>query len=124
MKKLTAFTALFGCCMMLCAGSAFAGEVLEGDANVDQRNYPSAAPFIHPPFYNVKVLVEVDDQGVITKVTDNGTGAAGSVQEGNEEFWEKKNRDGSETNLFEEGTSYTVTVSAFGYPELTFDFTR
>lgn len=35
-----------------------------------------------------------------------------------------KNRDGSETNLFEEGTSYTVTVSAFGYPELTFDFTR
>ena len=75
-----------------CAGCALAGKTLEGDANVDQRCYPSTTPFIHPPFYNVKLSVEVDDNGVITSVKDNGTGAAGSVQEGNEEFWEKKNK--------------------------------
>ena len=67
-------------CMALTACGAFAAQTLEGDANVDQRNYPSTAPFIHPPFYNVKVAVDVDDNGVITAVRDNGTGTTGSVQ--------------------------------------------
>ena len=79
-------------CLTACAGSALAGKTLEGDANVDQRNYPSTAPFIHPPFYNVKLSVEVDDNGVITSVKDNGTGTAGSVQAGNEEFWANRNK--------------------------------
>ncbi len=92
MKRKLAFAALFLGCIALGAGCAFAGQTLEGDANVDQRNYPSTTPFIHPPFYNVRVTVEVDDDGVVTAVTDNGTGAAGSVQEGNEEFWENKNK--------------------------------
>ena len=79
-------------CIIASAVPAAAAETLEGDANVDQRNYPSNAPFIHPPFYNVKLTVEVDDNGVITAVNDNGTGKEGSVQEGNEEFWENKNK--------------------------------
>ena len=79
-------------CLALCACCALADQVLEGDANVDQRNYPSTAPFIHPPFYNVKLTVEVDENGKITAVRDNGTGTAGSVQEGNEEFWANKNK--------------------------------
>lgn len=79
-------------CLAACAGIALADKTLEGDANVDQRTYPSTTPFIHPPFYNVKLAVTVDDNGVITAVKDNGTGGAGSVQEGNEEFWEKKNK--------------------------------
>ena len=79
-------------CVSLSAGCVLAGQTLEGDANVDQRNYPSTAPFIHPPFYNVKLAVEVDDDGVITAVKDNGTGLEGSVQEGNEEFWANKNK--------------------------------
>ncbi len=113
MNNKFAFSALLlGCCMMLSAGSALAGQTLEGDANVDQRNYPSTAPFIHPPFYNVKVSVEVDDDGVITAVTDNGTGKTGSVQEGNEEFWEKKNKPFFETavngGLFDKFTGKTL----------------
>ncbi len=88
LRKLIAV--LMACCLLpVCA---LAGEVLEGDANVDQRNYPSTLPFIHPPFYNVRVTVETDDNGVITAVKDNGTGGTGSVQEGNEEFWSKKNK--------------------------------
>ena len=79
-------------CLALGASCAFADQTLEGDANVDQRFYPAVTPFIHPPFYNVKLAVEVDDNGVITNVTDNGTGGAGSVQEGNEEFWANKNK--------------------------------
>ena len=35
-----------------------------------------------------------------------------------------KARNGDESPLFEEGTKYTVTVAAFGYPELTFSFAR
>ena len=93
MKKIRIIVTL---AMVLCIGLsaciAQAEQKLEGDANVDQRNYPSTAPFIHPPFYNVKLTVEVDDNGVITAVKDNGTGAAGSVQEGNEEFWANKNK--------------------------------
>ena len=53
-------------CVMLSAASALADRTVEGDANVDQRNYPSTTPFIHPPFYNVKVSVDVDDNGVIS----------------------------------------------------------
>ena len=79
-------------CLALTMSAALADQTLEGDANVDQRNYPSTVPFIHPPFYNVKLTVTVDDSGVITAVADNGTGAAGSVQEGNEDFWAKKNK--------------------------------
>ena len=90
MKKL--LTVALALCLALSLGAALADQTLEGDANVDQRNYPSTAPFIHPPFYNVKLAVTVDDSGVITAVSDNGTGAAGSVQEGNEEFWAKKNK--------------------------------
>ena len=79
-------------CLALGASCALADQTLEGDANVDQRYYPAVSPFIHPPFYNVKLAVEVDDHGVITNVTHNGTGGAGSVQEGNEEFWANKNK--------------------------------
>ena len=35
-----------------------------------------------------------------------------------------KARDGSENPLFEDGKKYTVTVAAFGYPELTFDYEK
>ena len=91
--KLASRTALLTLSVCLAAGMpVMAGQILEGDANVDQRNYPSTSPFIHPPFYNAKVTVEVDDDGVITSVTDNGTGQTGSVEEGNEEFWENKNK--------------------------------
>ena len=90
MKKL--LIAVMTLCLALSACMALADQTLEGDANVDQRNYPSTAPFIHPPFYNVKLSVTVDGSGVITAVSDNGTGAAGSVQEGNEEFWANKNK--------------------------------
>jgi len=90
MKKL--LIAVLALCLALSMSAALADQTLEGDANVDQRNYPSTAPFIHPPFYNVKLTVTVDDSGVITAVTDNGTGAAGSVQEGNEDFWANKNK--------------------------------
>ena len=84
--------ALMALCLALTMCCALADQTLTGDANVDQRNYPATTPFIHPPFYNVKLTVEVDDNGVITAVKDNGTGAAGSVQEGNEEFWASKNK--------------------------------
>ncbi len=89
-RSLTAFA--IALCLALSVCCALADRTLEGDANVDQRNYPSTAPFIHPPFYNVRLIVEVDDSDVITAVKDNGTGGPGSVQEGNEEFWAKKNK--------------------------------
>lgn len=93
MKKIRSILAMvMAFCLIFTAVSAFAEKSLEGDANVDQRNYPSTTPFIHPPFYNVKLIVEADDNGIITSVKDNGTGSAGSVQEGNEEFWAKKNK--------------------------------
>ena len=93
MKKLLVVLAMVMIfCLALTAFTAFAEKSLEGDANVDQRNYPSVTPFIHPPFYNVKLIVEVDDNGIITSVKDNGTGTSGSVQEGNEEFWATKNK--------------------------------
>lgn len=88
----TVLSLLLALCLSCGAACAFADQTLEGDANVDQRNYPAAAPFVHPPFYNVKLAIDVDDSGVITAVRDNGTGGAGSVQEGNEEFWVKKNK--------------------------------
>ena len=98
MKKMrSVLVMMMALCLVLTAIGAAADQTLEGDANVDQRNYPSVTPFIHPPFYNVKLTVEVDDNGVITAVRDNGTGAAGSVQEGNEEFWTKKNQPYFET---------------------------
>lgn len=112
MKKSLSFAAMLFGCVAISAGTALAGQTLEGDANVDQRNYPSTAPFIHPPFYNVKVSVEVDDEGVVTAVTDNGTGKEGSVQEGNEEFWENKNKPffdaAVEGGLFDSFTGKTL----------------
>lgn len=67
--------------------------VLEGDANVDGRNYPSVTPFVHPPFYNVKVKVETDDAGKVLKVEDNGTGLEGSIaSKDQEERWVSKNK--------------------------------
>lgn len=81
----------------LCISAPVMAETLEGDANVDQRNYPSTSPFIHPPFYNARVKVEVDENGVILSVEDNGTGQSGSVEEGNEELWENKNKPFWET---------------------------
>lgn len=60
MKKL--LTVMLALCLALSAGAALADQTLEGDANVDQRNYPSTVPFIHPPFYNVKLAVTVDDR--------------------------------------------------------------
>ena len=93
MKAIRSIAALaLALCLALTACCALADQTLEGDANVDNRNYPSTAPFIHPPFYNVKLTVEVNDSGVITAVKDNGTGGPGSVQEGNEEFWANKNK--------------------------------
>jgi len=35
-----------------------------------------------------------------------------------------KNRDGSESILFEDGKSYTVTIEAFGYPTVSFQFAK
>ena len=35
-----------------------------------------------------------------------------------------KARSGDESLLFEAGTQYTVTVAAFGYPELVFPYTK
>ena len=64
---LTSMTAI------MAVSAAMAGQALEGDAKVDPRNSPSTAPFVHPPFYNVCVKVEVDDNGVIPSVEDNGT---------------------------------------------------
>lgn len=76
-------------CLPLFASAA----VLEGDANVDGRFYPSVTPFVHPPFYNVRVKVETDDAGKIVKVEDNGTGLEGSVESKEfEEKWQKKNK--------------------------------
>ena len=93
MKKFRSITAfVIALCLALSVCCALADQTLEGDANVDQRNYPSTAPFIHPPFYNVRLIIEADDSGVITAVKDNGTGGPGSVQEGNEEFWANKNK--------------------------------
>lgn len=66
---------------------------LEGDANVDGRTYPDVMPFIHPPFYNIRLTVETDDSGKITAVKDNGTGLEGSVESKDmEDFWVQKNK--------------------------------
>ena len=51
-------------------------------------------------------FIALDDQGVLN--------ADGVVRA----------RNGSESPLFEAGTKYTVTVSAFGYPELTFTYEK
>ena len=65
MKKF--FAVMMALCLALSLSAALADQTLEGDANVDQRNYPSTAPFIHPPFYNVKLGVWPDIAG------ENGT---------------------------------------------------
>ena len=66
---------------------------LQGDANVDGRTYPDVMPFIHPPFYNIRLTVETDDSEKITAVQDNGTGLEGSVESKDmEELWVNKNK--------------------------------
>lgn len=79
-------------CVLLTAVCALADQSLEGDANVDLRNYPSTVPFIHPPFYNVCLAVEAGSNGIITAVKDHGTGETGSVQAGMEELWNTMNK--------------------------------
>lgn len=70
-----------------------AASVLKGDANVDGRNYPAVSPFVHPPFYNVRVKVETDGTGKIMKVEDDGTGLECSVATKEmEEKWQAKNK--------------------------------
>lgn len=93
-KKLFSFTLALMFVLSLWSVTAFAGntKILEGDANVDSRNYPSVIPFVHPPFYNAKLSVTVDEGGKIIEVKDNGTGLLGSVAtKEEEEIWEKKN---------------------------------
>ena len=52
-------------------------RILYGDYNVDQVNYPQVAPFIHPPFYNMRVRVVVDSDNKIIEVANNNTGIEG-----------------------------------------------
>ncbi|MCD1147641.1 S-layer homology domain-containing protein [Peptoniphilus sp. KCTC 25270] len=52
-------------------------KTVYGDANVDQQQYPVVKPFIHPPFYNVRVKVDLDKEGKIKSVTDNETATKG-----------------------------------------------
>lgn len=65
--------------------------VLFGDANVDQQQYPAIAPFIHPPFYNVRVKVTVGKDGKIQSVEDNETIEKGLAPGMKKDFFEKKN---------------------------------
>lgn len=65
--------------------------VFYGDANVDQQQYPLIKPFIHPPFYNVRVKVVVDKEGKIVSVEDDGTVEKGLAPGATKEIFEKKN---------------------------------
>ncbi|NMD38517.1 MAG: hypothetical protein GYA87_07570 [Christensenellaceae bacterium] len=79
--------------MILSLSISATAATLYGDANVDGRTYPDVMPFVHPPFYNIRLIVETDDSGKITAVQDNGTGLEGSVESKDmEELWEKKNK--------------------------------
>lgn len=90
--KLSLFLALTFL-MSLALTSAGAAQMLHGDAPVDGRTYPSTSPFIHPPFYNVRLSVTLDEAGKIQQVTDNETGLAGSVESKEmEELWIQKNK--------------------------------
>lgn len=66
--------------------------LLPGDANVDQGNYPLVDPFIHPPFFNARVMVELDINGKIVSVKDNETGKKGLAPNAKEEVWNMKNK--------------------------------
>ena len=67
-------------------------KILEGDANVDQGNYPLVDPFIHPPFFNARVKVEITPEGKIVSVKDNKTGEQGLAPGTTKEFWTNKNK--------------------------------
>ncbi len=67
-------------------------KILEGDANVDQGNYPLVDPFIHPPFFNARVKVEITPEGKIVSVKDNKTGELGLAPGATKEFWTIKNK--------------------------------
>ena len=61
MKKIRSiFAMVMTFCLIFTAVSAFAEKSLEGDANVDQRNYPSTTPFINMGSDN---LISLTDQG-------------------------------------------------------------
>ena len=66
--------------------------VLYGDANVDQQQYPLVAPFVHPPFYNVRVKVTLDKDGKIASVEDDNTATKGLAPGTAQEFFNKKNK--------------------------------
>jgi len=61
-----------------------------GDANVDQRYYPSNTgdAFIHPPFFNAHIGIGVDENGIIREIVDNDT----ARRSGNEAFWNNKQK--------------------------------
>lgn len=63
-----------------------------GTANVDQQQYPIINPFIHPPFYNARVRVEVGKDGKITKVSDDNTATKGWDPSKDQASWDKKNK--------------------------------
>ena len=67
-------------------------KILEGDANVDQGNYPLVDPFIHPPFFNARVKVEITPEGKIVSVKDNKTGEQGLAPGATKDFWTNKNK--------------------------------
>ncbi|EJZ44290.1 hypothetical protein HMPREF9630_02150 [Peptoanaerobacter stomatis] len=67
-------------------------KILTGDANVDQVKYPFVDPFIHPPFFNARVIVELDSDGKIISVKDNKTGEEGLAPGGSKDLWNRRNK--------------------------------
>lgn len=74
------------------SATGIAEGVYFGSANVDQQQYPLVSPFVHPPFYNARVRVEVGKDGKITKVSDDNTATKGWDPSKNQETWDKKNK--------------------------------
>lgn len=66
-------------------------DALRGDANVDNRNYPVVDPFIHPPFYNARVRLYLDDAGKITLLEDDRTSDKGVDPTKTKAIWIAKN---------------------------------
>lgn len=66
-------------------------DALMGHANVDNRNYPVVDPFIHPPFYNARVRLYLDDAGKITLLEDDRTSDKGVDPSKDKATWILKN---------------------------------